>query len=99
VVEGLLVRERAGAAQGGEMQRSVVGGWRFAEDEELYEDESEDCDGELADEEALCEGEAGAVSGGLRVGGRSYAEPWATGCCGGICGCSVMLKKAVLPTS
>jgi hypothetical protein len=39
------------------VQRAVVGGGRFAEYEELYEEEDQEGDGELAKEEALCEGE------------------------------------------
>ena len=39
----------------------VVAGGGLAEDEELDEEEEEEADGELAEEEALGEGEAGGV--------------------------------------
>lgn len=40
------------------MEGAIVGGGRLAEDEELDEAEDQDCYGQLAEEEALCEGEA-----------------------------------------
>ena len=49
--------EGAGAAEGGEVQGAVVGRGEFAEDEEFDEEEEDEGDGELAEEEALREGE------------------------------------------
>lgn len=74
--KGRLVGEGAGAAQAAEVHGAVVGRGQLAEDEELDEDEDDERDGELAQEEALREGEAGVVStqtapleGQGRVGG------------------------------
>lgn len=58
-MKGVLVGEGAGAAEGGEVQGAVVGRGEFAEDEEFDEEEEDEGDGELAEEEALHEGETG----------------------------------------
>jgi hypothetical protein len=55
---GLLVGECACTAERVEVQRAVVCTGRFAKDEELYEEEDQESNGELAEEEALGEGEA-----------------------------------------
>lgn len=55
----VLVGESAGAAEGGEVDGALVGGRGFAEDEKLDETEDKEGDRELAEEEALGEGETG----------------------------------------
>lgn len=66
--------EGSGASFCGSQGGCYVGGGGVAEDEEFYEGADEDYDGELAEEKALCEGEAvGGVSwcaGALRMDGE-----------------------------
>lgn len=73
-LDGLLMGERSGATERTEVQGAVVGRGRLAKDEELDEAEDEDGNGELAEEEALREGEAGGVSEGKMVGMKHGVE-------------------------
>lgn len=98
-MKGVLVGEGAGAAEGGEVQGAVVGRGEFAEDEEFDEEEEDEGDGELAEEEALREGETGCrLVECMESGGRgmerwaTYVVPWGAGS-GDTVGSCAMIKK------
>lgn len=72
--EGAFVREGTGPSLCCAKSGRDVGGRRVAEYEEFDECSEEDYDGELAKEEALCEGEAGGVRIAVTEGEYTYED-------------------------